>query len=71
MRGMSDKEKFTDERSPGFNQIPDASRPGQTASTDKLDDIVGGIMDNVQETLTGDTPNEPGKHPANDTTTDK
>ncbi|MNC55714.1 hypothetical protein D3C75_1052600 [compost metagenome] len=71
MRGMSDQEKFTDGRSPGFNQIPDASRPGQTASTDKLDDIVGGIMDNVQETLTGDPPKEPGKHPANDTTTDK
>lgn len=57
---MSDKEKFQDKRSPGFNQIPDASRPGQTASTDKLDDIVGGIMDHVQETLTGDSPKDSG-----------
>ncbi|MNO32569.1 hypothetical protein D3C76_225610 [compost metagenome] len=52
---MSDQEKFKDERNPGFNQIPDTSRPGQAASTDKLDDIVGGIMENVQETLTGDS----------------
>ncbi|MNI15875.1 hypothetical protein D3C73_691870 [compost metagenome] len=71
MRGMSDQEKFTDGRSPGFNQIPDASRPGQTASTDKLDDIVGGIMDNVQETLTGDSPENSGKNPAGEKTGDK
>ncbi|OKP84682.1 hypothetical protein A3844_19535 [Paenibacillus helianthi] len=58
---MSDKEKFKDKPSAGFNQIPDASRPGQTASTDKLDDIVGGIMDNVQETLTGDSPKDAGQ----------
>ncbi|OKP99117.1 hypothetical protein [Paenibacillus sp. P46E] len=65
---MSDKEKSQDKRSPGFNQIPDASRPGQTASTDKLNDIVGGIMDNVQETLTGDSPKDAGKK---DKATDK
>ncbi|WP_379161700.1 hypothetical protein [Paenibacillus sp. sgz5001063] len=58
---MSDKEKFEDKRTPGFVQIPDASRPGKPASTDNLETIVGGIMDNVQETLTGDSPKESSK----------
>ncbi|KWX87281.1 hypothetical protein AMQ83_14030 [Paenibacillus riograndensis] len=69
---MSDKADFRDERTPGFSQIPDASiRPGQTASTDKLDDIVGGIMDNVQETLTGDSPENSVKNQAGEKIGDK
>ncbi|RUT36309.1 hypothetical protein EJP77_04785 [Paenibacillus zeisoli] len=41
-------------RKPGFEEVPDVD-PNRPASTDKLEDVVGAIMDNID----GD---EPGKN---------
>lgn len=60
---MSDKEKFKDKRGAGFEPIPepDHSRAGQAGATAKVEDIVGGMMDNVQESLTGEPAEDSGK----------
>lgn len=54
---MSDQDKFKDQRGAGFEPIPepDHSRLGQAGATAKVEDIVGGIVDNVQASLTGDS----------------
>lgn len=46
-----------EKRKPGFEEVPDVD-PNRPASTDKLEDVVGAIMDNIE----GD---EAGKNPKN------
>ncbi len=60
---MNDKDKFKDKRGAAFEQIPDPdhSRVGQEGATGKVEDIVGGIVDNVQESLTGEKGKDSGK----------
>jgi hypothetical protein len=60
---MSDKEKFKDKKGTGFEPIPepDHSRLGQAGATAKVEDIVGGIVNNVQKSLTGDSAEDSGK----------
>lgn len=54
---MDDKQKFEDNRGAGVDPIPvpDSGRLGHPAATDKVEDIVGGIMDGLEEGLTGDS----------------
>ncbi|WP_138493173.1 hypothetical protein [Paenibacillus pinistramenti] len=47
-------------REPGFDSIPapDSSRP---APTDALDQVIGGMMDQIQEDATGEKPKNPSE----------
>jgi len=50
------KPNAIDKRGPGMEPIPEPDKSdelGRKGSTGLLGDVVGGIMDNVQETLTG------------------
>ncbi|WP_410511739.1 hypothetical protein PaeBR_16925 [Paenibacillus sp. BR2-3] len=51
---MDVEENSIDKRGPGMEPIPepDKSRAGREGLSG-LDEVVGGIMDNVQETVTG------------------
>ena len=53
---MDKKDKFEDERGAGFEQIPDPddSRLGREGFNRKTDDVVGGIMDNLEKAFTED-----------------
>ena len=53
----NNKDKFKDNRGAGFEQIPDPddSKLGREGFSGKAEDIVGGIMDNVEEVLTGES----------------
>lgn len=59
---MTDSNKPADPRGSGVDPIPDpdnrqAEREGATG---KVEDIVGGIMDNLEETLTGRSDKDSG-----------
>jgi len=58
---MDNKDHFKDERGAGFEQIPepDDSRLGREGFNGKTDDIVGGIMDNLEKAFTDDDSDDP------------
>ncbi|ANS75064.1 hypothetical protein AWM70_11000 [Paenibacillus yonginensis] len=51
------KSKPLQDREPGFNSLPPVDSDRQ-APTDQIDDIVGGIMDEIQKDATGTKPGE-------------
>ncbi|WP_025688122.1 hypothetical protein [Paenibacillus zanthoxyli] len=60
---MEDKNRLTEPKGSGVEPIPEPDNPtaAREGSTDKLEDIVRGIMDNIEESLTGDTPDDVNK----------
>lgn len=52
---MANEEK-NPHREPGFDSIPSPD-PERPAPTDEIDDVVGLMMDKIQEDATGETPN--------------
>ncbi|GGA21289.1 hypothetical protein [Paenibacillus physcomitrellae] len=54
---MDNKSKSLQDREPGFDSLPSVD-PDREAPTDKIDEIVGGIMDEIQEDATGNRPDQ-------------
>ncbi|MFD1773042.1 hypothetical protein ACFSF2_03920 [Paenibacillus rhizophilus] len=59
---MEDKSRLTDPKGSGVDPIPDPDnrKAEREGATGKVEDIVGGIMDNVEESLTGNRDSLPG-----------
>ncbi|NGM81692.1 hypothetical protein G5B47_04610 [Paenibacillus sp. 7124] len=59
---MEDESRLTDPKGSGVEPIPDPDSPqaNREGSTGKVEDIVRGIMDNVEESLTGNRDSRAG-----------
>ncbi|BCG60154.1 hypothetical protein [Paenibacillus sp. URB8-2] len=59
---MEDESRLTDPKGSGVEPIPDPDSPqaNKEGSTGKVEDIVKGIMDNVEESLTGNRDSRSG-----------
>lgn len=57
---------FDKDRKPGFNEVPEVD-PNRPAATDGLDDVVGAIMDNLEDKTTNKTPSKHKDEPDDDT----
>ncbi|MDT3427411.1 hypothetical protein J2Z22_002974 [Paenibacillus forsythiae] len=57
---MGDKHKRANPRGSGVEPIPEPDSPtaAREGSTAKVEDIVKGIMDNIEESLTGERPDD-------------